>query len=194
MRRKRRSTNLLAVGSLMLLGFVQTAPAQAAFPDVCKIQFDGRGAAEMAQRTDGQVALHELLGRVASVEVAGESSAELVLFVFRMRYDRTLERYVSPPFEATGGRSFPLREVLAAGEPDFGTFRFDPEHIIEATKAVPADAAVEQPGRFLVNGVIPYHPKGWEERDAFYVAAVPANSRLRQRSAVRIGVIFSAER
>lgn len=168
------------------------AAAQIAFPDVCKIRLDARRAVDLAQSSGGQLALHELLGQAASVELAGESPVELVLFVFQMRHERVLRRYASPTFRMTGGRPFPLREVLAAGEPDFGTFRFDPEQMVEATKAIPADAAVQEPGRFLINGVIPYHPKGWEERDAFYVAAVPANSRLRRRSEVLIGVIFAA--
>ena len=190
-------TNIVAALSLALLAVLsstQSAPAQMAFPDVCKIGFDGRRAAEMAQRTDGQVAVHQLLGHAASVEVAGESSVELVLFVFQMRHDRIVRRYASTAFTARGGRPLPLREILANGEPDFGTFRFDPELMVEATKPIPADAAVQEPGRFLVNGVIPYHPKRWEERDAFYVAAVPANSRLRQRSEVSVGVIFAAVR
>ena len=30
----------------------------------------------------------------------------------------------------------------------------------------------------MINGVIPYHPKGWETMEAFFAVAVPADGRL----------------
>jgi len=51
------------------------------------------------------------------------------------------------PFDAPARGSVPLRDVLQAGEPEFGSFAFDPANLLEAVEMVPAGAAVDEPGK-----------------------------------------------
>jgi hypothetical protein len=181
----------LVVGAAILSQPV-AGQAQTTFPDVCKIRFDQRAAAELLARTDGRARLSDLLREAASVEVHSEAEMRFVLHIYEMRGARVVRRFQSSPFTGPAGARVALGRVLGVGEPGFGSFRFDPSHLLEAVKPVPADAAIDDPGRFVIDGIIPYHPKLWETMSTFYLVAVPADRREAARATVGIGVVFGA--
>lgn len=155
------------------------------------IRFDERRAADVLRRTEGRIALSDLLRQVANIEVSARVPSRLVLHVYRMRGKDVVRRYTSSTFDAPARGEMLLRDVLGAGEPRFGQFVFEPEHLLEAVESIPAEPAVDDPGRFVINGVIPYHPKGWESMETFYIVAVPADRRQASRATVDIGVVFA---
>ena len=209
---KRRSTvkrfphaAILAAVAAALVVAPSTVKSQAD-PDVCKIRFDERRAADLLERAqrDGGIDVSELLRQVGSIEVRGRTPARLVLYVFLMQGDDVVRRYASRPFDAPARGSVPLRDVLRAGEPEFGSFAFDPANLLEAVEMVPAGAAVDEPGRFIINGVIPFHPKGWESMAGVYIVAAPISGEqptgsrgeagwpISPSASVGIGVLFGA--
>jgi hypothetical protein len=196
-----RAMTLAAVAAIFAA--LSTVQAQA-FPDVCKIRLDERRAADLLERAqrDGGMDISELLRQVGSVEVRGRVPARLVLYVYLMRGDEVVRRYASRSFNAPARGMVSLRDVLRAGEPEFGTFTFDPANLLEAVEMVPAGAAVDEPGRFVINGVIPFHPKGWERMAGVYIVAAPVSGEratgsledmgwpISREAPVGIGVLF----
>lgn len=197
-----RTVTLAAVAAAMV-----AAPASAqaqVSPDVRKIRFDERRAAELLEGalTDGGMDVSELLRQVGSIEVRGRAPARLVLYVYLMRGDDVIRRYASRPFDAPARGMVSLRDVLPEGQPEFGSFTFDPANLLEAVEMVPAKAAVDEPARFIINGVIPYHPKGWESMAGIYVVATPVSGEpatgsrgmlgwpVSRQAPVGIGVLF----
>lgn len=189
----RSSTAVRLAALLALFGAAPVVAAQTS-ADVYEIGFDKRRAADVLRRADGRIALNHLLRRAVSVRARSTDRTALVVHVYQMRGGTIVRRYASRKFLAPATGSVELRQVLRADEPRFGTFAFNAEHLVEAGEAVPADAAVEEPRRFLIDGIVPFHPKGWETRPAFYVVAVPAEARRAARASVRIGVLFAAGR
>jgi len=182
-------------GTLLLAVVATTAAAVAAAPHrgsdaITSIRFDQRRAAGLLERNDGRLGLSELLREAASVEVRSDAPSRLVLHVYEMRGKDVVRRYASPAFGAPAAGTVSIGRVLPKGEPGFGTYSYDPSDLVEAVKPIPTDAAVEDPGRFVINGVIPYHPKLWERMSAIYVVAAPADRRQSARATVNIGVAF----
>lgn len=169
---------------------------------VTSIRFDERRTADLLRRTEGRIDLSELLRHVVVVDVRAEEHSRLVLHVYQMRGKYVVRRFASSAFEAPARGTVLLRDVLRAGEPGFGRFTFDPAHLLEAVEPIPAGAAVDEPGRFIINGVIPFHPKGWEDMETFYIVAAPVDparstgSReedgwpVSRQAPVGIGVVF----
>lgn len=166
------------------------AKVPAAFPDVCKIEFDERAAVRLLERTNSSITVSDLLRTVGSVQIRSAERVRLVLYIYQMQGAKVLRRFRSSPFAAPASGVVSLREVLRAGEPEFGSFAFDPANLVEAAKPIPAGSAVDDPGRFVIDGVIPYQPKGWESMQTFYVVATPADRRQAEGTAVSVGVAF----
>jgi hypothetical protein len=160
-----------------MLAVTPRAVAQDSPEAVVSIKFDESNVADMLERNDGRATLSELLRSAASLEVRAEETTPLVLVVYMMRGENVLLRYASDRFEAAPGSSLRLSEVLRDGDPPFGRFAFLAANVLEAGERTPAQSAVDQPARYLVNGVIPYHPKGWKSMPAFYIVAVPIDAR-----------------
>lgn len=155
------------------------------------IRFDDRRAADVLRRTERRTALSDLLRQVATIKVSARVPSRLVLHVYRMRGKEVVRRYTSTTFDAPARGEILLRDVLGAGEPRFGRFVFEPDHLVEAVESIPAGPAVDDASRFIINGVIPFHPKGWESMETFYIVAVPADRRQASRASVDIGVVFA---
>lgn len=164
--------------------------AQIAFPDVCLIRFDQRHAAALLRRNDGRADLSDLLREAGSIEVRSDRPVRLALHVYEMHGKDVVRRYVSPAFTAPAGTSVSLAKVLLPGQPQYGNFSFDPSHLVEGVKTIPADDAVEDPVRFAIDGVIPFRPKHWEQMATFYVVAVPADRSRSSRQSVGIGIVY----
>lgn len=167
------------------------------------IRFDeGQTADLLREQRDGGMDLSRLLRQTGSVEVRGQVPVRLVLHVYLMGGKDIVRQYASRPFDAPARGIVPLHDVLRAGEPSFGSFAFDPANVLEAVEMIPAGAAVEEPGRFIINGVIPYHPKDWEKMAGVYVVAAPISGQpttgtrgtlgwpTSRQAPVGIGVLF----
>lgn len=167
------------------------------------VRFDERQAADLLrEQRDGGMDLSRLLRQVGSVEVRSPAPVRLILHVYLMRGKDVVRQYASRPFDAPTRGSVPLHDVLPKGEPGFGSFAFDPANLLEAVEMIPAGAAVEEPGRFVINGVIPFHPKDWEKMASVYVVAAPISGQpatgtrgslgwpTSRQAPVGIGVLF----
>lgn len=181
---------VLAATACLLAATPDEATAQTRDGVSTAIRLDARAARSIADQ-EQMLEVSEVLRRVGRVDVAGSSRGHLVLHVIEMRGDRVVRRFESRPFAAPARGTVAVRDVLPAGQPDFGEFMLDPQGAAEATKQIPATDAVEQPGRFVINGVIPFHPKDWESVPAYYIAAVPADGRAAAGASAGIGVLFA---
>ncbi|MFO7588559.1 MAG: hypothetical protein R6X22_10845 [Gemmatimonadota bacterium] len=173
------------------LGAPKRVVAQTSAAISTSITLDARRGAELANRTKGSVDFSELLRQTGSVELRGAKALSLVLHVHQMQGTRIVRTYRSSPFTVPENGALPLREALQPGQPEYGSIVYDPELIRQAEEAVPAGYAVTDPGRFVINGVIPYKPKNWERMDAFYLVAVPADRRVAAEATARFSVLFA---
>ncbi len=200
--RRSTATGLLAL--VATTAVVVSGAARRSADATTSIRFDERRAAGLLDRAqrDGGMDVSELLRQVGSIEIRGRAPARLVLYVYLMRGDDVIRRFASLPFDAPARGIVSLRDVLPADQPEFGSFAFDPTNLLEAVEMVPAGAAVEEPGRFIINGVIPFHPKGWESMAGIYVVAAPISGErptgqrgeadwpISPTASVGIGVLF----
>jgi len=188
MQRKRSAEHGKTVLVAVLLGLVAMESAspvsaqivtgrQPGEPATIRIHLDAREGARMAERSGGRLAVSDFLRRAGSVELRGPRAMDLTVHVFRMRGGSVLEAFRSGPVSVTAGEPVSLGRLLQPGSPKYGDFFLNPEWVVEAGKTVSAGAAIEDPGSFVINGVIPYHPKGWETMDSYYAVAVPADRR-----------------
>ena len=161
-------------------------------PATIRIHLDARAAASLAARSEGRLAVSDFLRRAGSVELRGPRSMELTVHVFRMRGGSVLEAFRSDPVSVSGGEPVSLGRLLQPGAPKYGDFFLNPEWVVEAGKTVPAGAAIEDPGSFVINGVIPYHPKGWETMESYYAVAVPADRRQLDTAVTGFAGVFAA--
>ena len=172
-----RVTGGVLLGLLAALASAVPAAAQERADAVASVRFDERQAADLLRRNGGQMNVADLLRQVGSVEVRAKAPARMILAVYLMRGKDVVRRYTTSEFEAPARGAIPLRQVLRDGDPPFGEFSLDPGHLLEAVELVPARAAIEEPGRFVINGVIPFHPKDWEEMTAIYIVAAPLGTK-----------------
>ena len=161
-------------------------------PATIRIHLDARAAASLAARSEGRLAVSDFLRRAGSVELRGPRSMELTVHVFRMRGGSVLETFRSGPVSVSGGEPVSLGRLLQPGAPKYGDFFLNPEWVVESGKTVPAGAAIEDPGSFVINGVIPYHPKGWETMESYYAVAVPADRRQLDTAVTGFAGVFAA--
>ena len=109
----------------------------------------------------------------------------VVVHIFRMRGGKVLESFRSRTIDVQANGSVPLGKILQPGQPEYGNLAFEPSFVVAAGKAVP--------GRFLINGVIPYKPRHWESMEAIYAVAVPADrSQLGSATAMFGGTFVRA--
>jgi hypothetical protein len=108
-----------------------------------------------------------------------------------MRGGRVIDTQRSTPFTVPANGVISLRDALQPGWPRYESHAFDANLIKQANEAVSASAAASDPDRFIINGVIPFKPKNWEQMDAFYIVAIPAESRLAEAATARFSVLFA---
>lgn len=178
---------LLAIGSA-----APVACQQIGEPAAIRIHLDARTAARLAERSGGRLSVSDLFRRAGSVELRGPREMDLTLHVFRMRGGSVLEAFRSGPVRVPAGEPVSLGRLLQPGAPKYGDFLLNPEWVVEAGKTVPAGAAIEEPGRFVINGVIPYHPKGWETMEAYYAVAVPTDRRQIDTAVTGFAGVFAS--
>ena len=161
-------------------------------PATIRIHLDARAAASLAERSGGRLAVSDFLRRAGSVELRGPRAMDLTVHVFRMRGGTVLETFHTNPVSVSGGEPVSLGRLLQPGVPKYGDFFLNPEWVVEAGKTVPAGAAIEDPGSFVINGVIPYHPKGWENMESYYAVAVPADRRQLDTAVTGFAGVFAS--
>lgn len=179
--RKMKSERTLTLALLLTvcaMGVASPAAGQrTSTPAAIVIHLDARTGAKLAARSDGRIGVADFLRATGTVELRSARQMELTVHVFRMRGGAVLDSYRSRPVTIPPGERLSMDRFLEPGAPSYGDFILNPEYVVEATKTVPAGVAIEDPGRFVINGVIPYHPKGWESMEAFFAVAVPTDGR-----------------
>ena len=192
---ERRLAMTLAVLTPALVVASPAIAQRAAGPATTASHLDARTGAKLASSSNGRISVSQLLRDAGTVELRGTSSMPLVLHVFRMRGGNVLESYQSRPVNVPAGERLSLARFLQPGSPQYGNLALEPEFVVEAVRMVPAGMAIADPGRFVINGVIPYHPKNWESMEAIYAVAVPADERqLETATAGFAGVFAPTER
>ena len=181
-----------ACGALILLSLNPPAPAaaQRTSETVTAVRLDARRGAELAKRSEGMLSVSDLLRQTGTVELKGDQGMSVVVHIFRMRGGEVLESFRSRPIDVSANGTVPLGKVLQPGQPQYGNLVFEPSFVVEAGKAVPAGDAIDDPGRFVINGVIPYKPKHWESMEAIYAVAVPADRSLLGSATAMVGGTF----
>jgi len=135
----------------------------------------------------------DLLRQTGTVELRSDRGMSVVVHIFRMRGGKVLESFRSRTIDVQANGSVPLGKILQPGQPEYGNLAFEPSFVVAAGKAVPAGEAIDDPGRFLINGVIPYKPRHWESMEAIYAVAVPADrSQLGSATAMFGGTFVRA--
>jgi len=181
-----------ACWAFVLLSLSSAAPAvaQRTTEIVTAVRFDARRGSELAKRSEGYLSVSELLRQTGTVELEAARGMSVIVHIFRMRRGEVLESFRSRPMEVPANGTVPLGKILQPGQPQYGNLVFEPSFVVEAGKAVPAGEAIDDPGRFLINGVIPYKPKHWESMEAIYAVAVPADRSLLGSATAMFGGTF----
>ncbi len=179
-------------GALILLSMGSVAPvaAQRTTETVTAVRFDVRRGSELAKRSEGNLSVSEFLRQTGTVELKAARGMSVVVHIFRMRRGDVLESFRSRPMDVPANGSVPLGRILQPGQPQYGNLIFEESFVVEAGKAVPAGEAIDDPGRFLINGVIPYKPRHWESMEAIYAVAVPADRSLLGSATAMFGGTF----
>lgn len=184
----------LVLGAALVLAALVTAPA-AAFAQsnetVLTVKLDSRRAADLAKRSNGELSVSDLLRQAGSAELRGPRGMQVVLYAYHLRRGEIVRHYHSSPFTIAPNSTYRLRESVQPGQPEYGNIPLNPEHVIEAGRLVPARAAVDEPGRFVINGIFAGKPDGWERMDAIYIVAAPVDQRFDRTTVVGPAVAFA---
>lgn len=153
-----------------------------------KIEIDPRRADMMFQKSTQQgEPVQQVIENTLRVRSDGEAPVSLVLFAFRLEDGRVVAKHRSEPFRVSSARPFYPDERFLPGEEFYGLPRVlahvGPEDIVLASRGVPPSEGTTQIGRILESTVFTERPKDWQERQAIYLIAVPADMR-RQRKGV----------
>ena len=184
-----------ARGATGVTGHILTTTQVAA----ASIRFDQRRAAEFLKMREGRVALSDLLREVGAVELRAGARSRLVVHIYQMSGRDVARRFTSSAFDAPATGRVALGQVLRTGQPQYGTFSFEAAHLIEAAESIPVGAVLDDPGRFLLNGVIPFRPPRWEKASPVLIVAAPETfgpatgsvaSGWPASTPVNIGVVF----
>lgn len=182
---------------LMLGLTVSLAPSsvQAQFTNSW-VELDPRRADMMlrhfAQRSEP---VQSVLENTLRVRSDGEAPVSLVLFAFRVDDGRVVARHRSEPFRVSAVRPFYPDERLLPDEEFYGLPRVlgpvGPDDIVLASRGVSPAEGTTRIGRVLESTVFAERPKDWQQRQAVYVIAVPAERRQSKGVSAHPAVLFA---
>ncbi len=166
-------------------GVVRSDPSP---PVVTRMELDPRRADMLLAKSGARgIPLHELLDGALVLRCDCRRPVRVVLYVFRLRAGKVLGRFRSSVFatrtEGTGALYLSGKGLLPPPSFFGAKALAGPDDILPAARAISATIGVDDPGRFIIDGVFPDKPADWRERDAFFLLAMPADPAL-QRDAV----------
>jgi hypothetical protein len=167
-------SGILTVGApLALCG---PAVAQDAWPCKWALQLDSRRASQLFERSSATPSVYDVLSGALTVSTAcdGGRPGAVVLYAFRVRDRKVVAKFQSKPFEVEPGRAIRVSRTAIPPPASYGDAPLaDPQGYLPALETVPAESAVREALRYVIDGIFD-KPPDWEHREMLYLVAMPA--------------------
>lgn len=176
------------LSAFLVLGLAASLapPSVQAQISLTKIELDPRRADMMFQKsTQEGEPVQRVLESTLRIRTDSEAPVSLVLFAFRLEDGRVVARHRSEPFRVSSARPFYPDERLLPDEEFYGLPRVlghvGPDDIVLASRGVAPSEGTTRIGRLLESTLFTERPKDWQDRQAIYVIAVPADMRQQDK-------------
>lgn len=172
------------LSAFLVLGLAASLapPSVQAQISLTKIELDPRRTDMMFQKsTQEGEPVHRVIESTLRITSDSKAPVSLVLFAFRLQDGRVVARHRSEPFRVSSARPFYPDERLLPGEEFYGLprvlARVGPDDIVLASRGLSPSEGTRGIGRLLESTVFTERPKNWQDGQAIYLIAVPADMR-----------------